>query len=86
MSCIKKIIENESVEDALLYLSLKKSYQTIDLLYVQYRFEIIAEGILLSTYMKLLQDGKLVQNEKGKTIKGPNWREPDFIKNKKYGI
>ncbi|PHM36940.1 immunity protein [Xenorhabdus mauleonii] len=84
MNYIKKIIETESVEDALMYLSLKKSYQTIDLLYVQYRFEVIAEGILLSTYMKLLQGDKLVQNENGKTIKGSNWVAPDFVKTGKY--
>ncbi|OKO97735.1 hypothetical protein [Xenorhabdus eapokensis] len=85
MSYIKKMIENESIEDTLMYLSLKKSYQTIDLLYVQYRFEAIAEGILLNTYMKLFQERKLIQNGK-KVIKGPNWEEPDFIKINKYNI
>ncbi|WP_422824056.1 hypothetical protein [Xenorhabdus entomophaga] len=53
-------------------------------MYVRYRFEVLEEGELWKTYERLLNEGKLAEDEKGKTIKGPNWKEPEFSRVKKY--
>ncbi len=67
-----------------MVFSLKFSYPSIDRMYVRYRFKVLEEGELWKTYERLLNEGKLAEGEKGKTIKGPNWKEPEFSRTKKY--
>ncbi|MEQ4923732.1 immunity protein [Proteus hauseri] len=83
---LKSIYQNESVEDVLLYFSPKTTYPSIDRCYVRYKFEVVEKAILIKTMGKLLQEGKLAKDKKGLTIKGPNWQEPQFVTQKKYGI
>jgi len=82
----KEMIENESVEDVLLYFAPIRSYPGIDRMYVRYDFEVAAKRELLFCFQKLVKEGKLAKNEKGRTYKGPNWKEPKFVTEKKYGI
>ncbi|PHM22595.1 immunity protein [Xenorhabdus budapestensis] len=84
MHPLEQMIKNESVEDILLVFSLKSACPSIDRMYVRYRFEVIEEGELWKTYKRLLNEGKLAEGEKGKMIKGPNWKEPEFSRTKKY--
>ena len=86
MSLIQNIIINESIEDALLYFAPTNSYPGIDRMYVKYKFQAIESGELLATYKRLLAEGKLTKDAGGKTIKGPKWKEPAFIKQKKYTV
>ncbi|WLS80556.1 immunity protein [Erwinia pyri] len=67
------MFENESVEDVVVYLMPEFSYQDIDRWFVRYKFEVIANGLLLRTTEKLLKEGKLAKNEKGHIIRGYNW-------------
>nr|WP_239994650.1 hypothetical protein [Proteus hauseri] len=53
---------------------------------MRYKFEFVEKAILIKTMGKLLQEGKLAKDKKGLTIKGPNWKEPKFVTQKKYGI
>lgn len=83
---LKSIYQNESVEDVLLYFGPKNPYPAIDRCYVRFKFEVIANARLIKTMGKLLQEGKLAKDNEGMTIKGPNWIEPEFVTQKKYGI
>ncbi|PHM35617.1 immunity protein [Xenorhabdus mauleonii] len=84
MSMMKLIIENESVEDVMMLFALTASYRSLDRMYTDYKFEVVARRELLFTYKRLISEGKLMENEEGKTIKGPNWVAPDFVKTGKY--
>ncbi|EGN2561347.1 immunity protein [Salmonella enterica] len=83
---LESIYKNESVEDVLLHFALRTSYQTIDRMYVNYKFEVVANGELLKTHQKLFKEGKLKKTGKPLPEKGPNWKEPRFVTEKKYGI
>jgi hypothetical protein len=50
----------------------------------RYRFEVIANGELLSTYARLFDEGVLANGDGPVAIKGPNWKEPDFVIEKRY--
>lgn len=82
----ESIYKNENIEDVLLHFAPRMPYQNIDRMYVNYKFEVIANGLLLKTYQRLIEEKKLLTN--GTTIpdKGPNWTEPKFVTEKKYGI
>jgi hypothetical protein len=82
----KKMIKSESVEDVLLHFAPIRSYPDIDRMYVRYNFDVAANRELLLCFQKLVKEGKLAKNEKGHAIKGPNWKEPAFVTEKKYGI
>ncbi|EHP4083735.1 immunity protein [Salmonella enterica] len=83
---LESIYKNESVEDVLLHFALHTPYQTIDRMYVNYKFEVVANGELLKTHQKLFKEGKLKKTGKPLPEKGPNWKEPRFVTEKKYGI
>lgn len=53
-------------------------------MYVKYRFDVVANRELLFTYQRLIKEGKLAEDDKGYTLKGPNWKEPKFLTDKKY--
>ncbi|MBK3505618.1 immunity protein [Pseudomonas sp. MF6747] len=86
MSSIEHVIQTESVEDVLLAFAPNTPYPSIDRLYVQFNFDVISTGQLLPTYKRLLAEGKLAKDANGHTLKGPNWKEPTFITEKKYSF
>ncbi|HGJ5874942.1 immunity protein [Arsenophonus apicola] len=83
---LENIYKNESVEDVLLYFALRTPYPTIDRMYVKYNFEVAATGELLQTHHRLFNEGKLKKTSNPLPEKGPNWKEPRFVTEKKYGI
>lgn len=83
---LEGIYQNESVEDVLLHFALRTPYPIIDRRYVHYNFGVIANGVLIRTYQRLIREGKLIENESTLPQKGPNWKEPKFVTEKKYGI
>ncbi|MGC6388362.1 immunity protein [Ewingella sp. S1.OA.A_B6] len=86
MTDFKLMIENESVEDVLLYLAPFRAFPDVDRMFVRYKFDVIENAILPTVYRKLLDEGKLVNDAQGHTKKGPHWKEPAFVTQKKYGI
>lgn len=82
----KEMVKNESVEDILLFLAPSRSLPDIDNMFVRYKFDAVGNGELMRTYARLSKEGKLAHNDKGHAIKGPNWKEPAFVTEKKYGI
>jgi len=83
---LEGIYKNESVEDVLLHFALRTPYPSIDRMYVNYKFEVVAHGELLKTHQRLFTEGKLLKTGKPLPEKGPNWKEPKFVTEKKYGI
>ena len=79
------IVKNESIEDVLTFLGPTSDYRKLDRLYTYNRFEVVTNGELSSVYEKLFQNGVL-QDLNGKVVKGPNWKVPAFVTEKKYGI
>lgn len=82
----ESMFKNESVEDILLHFAPRIPYPSIDRMYVKYNFEVVADGKLLRTYQQLIKEGKLVENKKPLPEKGPNWKEPDFVTEKRYSF
>jgi len=83
---LEGIYKNESVEDVLLHFAPRTPYPSIDRMYVNYKFEVVAHGELLKTHQRLITEGKLLKTGKPLPEKGPNWKEPKFVTEKKYGI
>ncbi|EJB8386660.1 MULTISPECIES: immunity protein [Pseudomonas aeruginosa group] len=83
---LEAIYKNESIEDVLLYFAPRTPYPSIDRMYVRYRFEAVASGELLRTHQRLFQEGKLKKTGRPLPEKGPSWKEPKFVTEKKYGI
>jgi hypothetical protein len=46
--------------------------------------DVVGNAELHRVWGRLMDEGKLAQDEKGRTIKGPNWKEPAFVTEKKY--
>ena len=82
---LEDIIKNESIEDVLTLLAPNSDYRRLDRLYTYTRFEAITSGELSLTFDELFRKGVL-QDKNGVIIKGPNWKEPKFVTEKKYGI
>lgn len=82
---LKDIVKNESIMDVLTFLGPTSDYRKLDRLYAYNNFEAISSGELSSSYDKLFQTGVL-KDQNGKVVKGPNWKEPKFVTEKKYGI
>ncbi|MCG7368078.1 immunity protein [Pantoea sp. ACRSH] len=83
---LEGIYKNESVEDVLLHFAPQTPYPGIDRMYVRFKFDVIENGELLRTYQRLCKEGKLTETGKPLPEKGPNWKEPAFVTQKKYGI
>ncbi|EJG5923174.1 immunity protein [Salmonella enterica] len=82
---LKDIVKNESIADVLTLLGPTSDYCKLDRLYSYNRFEAITSGELSMVYDELFKNGVL-QDKNGTVVKGPNWKEPKFVTEKKYKI
>nr|WED70048.1 hypothetical protein PJ912_12415 [Pectobacterium colocasium] len=62
------------------------SYPQLDGFFSRYRQEVHQTGEFLTTIENLIQEKVIVIDAKMTVIKGPNWKEPKFVTEKKYGI
>ncbi|WP_233966998.1 hypothetical protein [Pectobacterium polaris] len=86
---LKAIIEKESVSDVVSFFAGSTkgiSYLRLDNFFVRYRFDVISDGELLKVFDDLLKAGVVEWGEKMLVKKGPNWKEPKFVIEKKYGF
>lgn len=84
MSTIEQIVKNESIEDIVSAFGLGMAYPSLDRMIGRYRFDVVANGELLRTYAKLFEEGILATGEGPVAIKGPNWKAPKFVLEKRY--
>ena len=79
-------MKNESITDIVSAFGICLAYPSLDRMVSRYRFEAVANGELLRTYARLFKEGVLANGEGPVAIKGPNWKAPDFIKEKRYPL
>ncbi|WP_223570179.1 hypothetical protein [Pseudomonas sp. BF-R-26] len=84
MSTIKEIVKNESLEDIVTVFALLRSPPHLDMMIRRHNREAVQHGELEEAYTKLYEAGILVDGEKGLCIKGPNWKAPKFVIEKRY--
>ncbi|MDR8366578.1 hypothetical protein [Pseudomonas sp. JL3] len=81
---LEQAVRNESVRDLLSVLAIGLAFPSIDMLFGRYRFEVIARGELCKTYEELFEEGILAEGDLAIAIKGPHWKAPKFVTEKKY--
>ncbi|MCG6574107.1 immunity protein [Pseudomonas sp. AF32] len=84
MNSIEQIIKNESIEDIVSAFGIGLAYPSLDRMVGRYRFDEVANGELLRTYTKLFEEGILANGDGPVAIKGPNWKAPKFVTEKRY--
>lgn len=84
MNIIEKIVKNEPIVDVLTAFGIGLAYPSLDRMIGRYRFEVITNGELLKTYARLFEEGVLANGEGPVAIKGPSWKAPQFVIEKRY--
>jgi len=84
MSIVEEIVKNESVEDVLTVFALDSGIPSLDRMFGRYRHEVIASGEFLRTYRRLFEEGILSAGDNIVAVKGPNWKAPKFVIEKRY--
>ncbi|AVJ16757.1 hypothetical protein CLM71_06235 [Serratia sp. MYb239] len=85
----KSMIEKESICDAVSFFAGSTrgiGYPQLDNFFVRYRFDVIGNGELLKVFEDMRSNGIVEWGEKMLVKKGPNWKAPAFVTEKKYGI
>ena len=62
------------------------AFPSIDQMFGRYRFEAIANGELVSIYERLFEEGVLAEGVGAIAIKGPNWKAPAFLVEKRLHL
>lgn len=81
---IEEILKHEPIADVLTAFGIGMAYPSLDRMIGRYKFELIASGELLTTYAQLYKEGVLANGDGPIPIKGPNWKAPKFITERRY--
>ncbi|QKV66348.1 hypothetical protein PS925_00221 [Pseudomonas fluorescens] len=85
MNTIEQIVKNEPLDDIVTVFSLFKPNPHLDMMIRQYNRDLISQyGALEGAYTRLIASGVLAHGDKGLAIKGPNWKAPKFMTEKRY--
>ncbi|VVN26057.1 hypothetical protein PS862_05481 [Pseudomonas fluorescens] len=84
MNTIEKIVQNESLDDVVAVFALIKATPDLDMMIRRYNREALKYGELESAYTRLIEAGVLTNGDKGLAAKGPNWKAPKFVIEKRY--
>ena len=85
----ERLAKEETVSDVISFLVRNEGgfgYPQMDRLFSRHNFDVISSGEFMRVFEKLRQDGIVVWGDKMLVKKGPNWKEPKFVTEKKYGI
>ncbi|KJZ67021.1 hypothetical protein [Pseudomonas fluorescens] len=85
MSIIEQLVSHESLDDIVTVFALIKAPPHLDMMIGRYKPEAIRHGELQLAYTRLFEMGVLAKGEKGLATKGPNWKAPKFVTEKRYG-
>ncbi|WNW10588.1 hypothetical protein RRX38_05275 [Pseudomonas sp. DTU_2021_1001937_2_SI_NGA_ILE_001] len=87
MSDISDVVRGESPRDVILFIvrgGRSIAYPMLDRLYCRHDWVNISNNLeLLKLFDSMIAEGSIEYNEGG-FRKGPEWKEPEFIKEKKY--
>lgn len=84
MNTVEKIVKNESLDDIIAVFALFKATPDLEMMIRSYNRESLEHGELESAYTRLIEAGVLANGKKGLAIKGPNWKAPQFVIEKRY--
>ena len=84
MTTIEQIVRNETLDDIVTVFALAKPNPHLDMMIRRYNRDALKYGELERAYTRLFAAGILAQGEKGLAIKGPNWKAPQFVLDKRY--
>ncbi|WP_028621610.1 hypothetical protein [Pseudomonas sp. Ant30-3] len=84
MNTIEQLVRNESIDDIITVFALVKATPQLDLMIARYKPEALRHGELQQAYARLFKKGVLAKGEKGLATKGPNWKAPPFVMEKRY--
>ncbi|MFI8416050.1 hypothetical protein ACQKDS_06235 [Serratia sp. NPDC078593] len=86
----KTMFDNEEISEIVLFLSGRKdggiSHPQLDGYCTTYGNSRISNIELISLVKNMREKNYISSNGKGGYKKGPNWEEPKFVAEKKYGI
>ncbi len=86
----KAMFENEKIREIVLFLSGRKedgvSHPQLDSYCTTYRYNRISNIELILLVKDMREKGDISSNDKGGYKKGPNWKAPKFVEEKKYGL
>ncbi|MFK3775999.1 hypothetical protein [Pseudomonas sp. NPDC089406] len=88
MTSINDIIQNETPTDVILALVRGNgiSHPWLDNLYNLNDWVFIGDNLQLIALIRKMKNEGLIQHNGNGYIKGPNWREPEFVTLKKYNL
>ena len=89
MSIINTIVVSEHPKDVILFLTKGDagiSYPRLDSLYSRNDWVNISNNLELSKLVREMREEGLIVHAGGGLRKGPNWKEPAFITEKKYSF
>ena len=89
MSVINTIVSSEAPRDVILFLTKGDagiSYPRLDGLYSRNDWVNISNNLELSKLVQKMREEGLIIHAGGGLIKGPNWKEPAFVTEKKYSF
>ncbi|RON19816.1 immunity protein [Pseudomonas frederiksbergensis] len=84
MTALEQIVKTECIRDLLLVFAISLAFPSIDRMFGRYRFDVIASGELVRTYERLFEECVLAEGVGAVAIKGPNWKAPQFVIEKRY--
>jgi hypothetical protein len=86
MNTINDVVQNESPVDVILFLTrgASISHPQIDRLYQRNGWIFLGDCIGLINLIKKMHREGLIESTGGGYTKGPNWRTPQFLLEKKY--
>ncbi|EOF4707028.1 MULTISPECIES: hypothetical protein [Klebsiella] len=85
----ERMVAEQTLVDIILFLVRNENgfgYPQMDRFFSRYKFSVIENGEFMKTFEQMRQKGVVEWGEKMLVKKGPNWKEPKFVTEKKYGI
>lgn len=85
----ERMVAEQTLVDIILFLVRNENgfgYPQMDRFFSRYKFSVIENGEFMKTFEQMRQKGVVEWGEKMLVKKGPNWKEPKFVREKKYGI
>lgn len=85
----ERMVAEQNLVDIILFLVRKENgfgYPQMDRFFSRHKFSVIENGEFMRTFEQMRLKGEVELREKMLVVKGPNWKEPRFVIDKKYGI
>lgn len=85
MSTVEMIVKNETLDDIVTVFALIKATPHLDMMIRFHNRELLEEhGALEDAYARLINAGVLANGKHGLAVKGPNWKPPAYMTERRY--